>query len=450
METEVERSVRVKLKAGKEILDYLQVHSIDDTPSVAVPTVIGKTGLTEVVSHFLEEINLKLNFSGALEFFDLQRECILRSTLEKHLKKFKLSEEDSLILEYSFPKSSEFVAEGPGTPVPDWISCLTKIGDYVFAGSFDGSVITNKYISKNGVELQSIEESAHAAQITGITAFELENKIFVATSSKDASIGIRPLLDNNKLGERIASCMTGSGVSLETVCSAKSSDDPEDILLATSGWGGMISFFQVPCKSVVGADDNAESINNSGESKRKKGINYGRSIEPVWILKGHTDNVSCCIWGSDVDPVTIFSGSWDHTLRVWDCIRQVETAILHCPKAFTSLDVQREQQLLVSGHPDHIARIWDARASGDAVVKLSLKGHRGWVSSVAFQGEGSPLVATASYDRSVRIWDIRGGVPVQTIQTDVTGRLFTVTWGDDNKLFIGGTDSVIRTYSAKS
>ena len=60
----------------------------------------------------------------------------------------------------------------------------------------------------------------------------------------------------------MASCLTGSGVSLETVCCAKSSDDPEDILLATSGWGGMISFFQVPCKSVVGADDNAESINN--------------------------------------------------------------------------------------------------------------------------------------------------------------------------------------------
>ncbi|KAH9262668.1 hypothetical protein BASA82_000290 [Batrachochytrium salamandrivorans] len=136
------------------------------------------------------------------------------------------------------------------------------------------------------------------------------------------------------------------------------------------------------------------------------------------------------------------------TCRVWDCVRQVQTTVLQCNKAFTSLDYSSTHQLLVSGHADNLVRLWDARSGGDAVVKLNLKGHRGWVSSVQFEGESSTRLASASYDRTVKIWDIRGGGELQTIQTDVTGRLFACAWGNDSRLFLGGTDSVLRTYCA--
>jgi WD40 repeat protein len=46
-----------------------------------------------------------------------------------------------------------------------------------------------------------------------------------------------------------------------------------------------------------------------------------------------------------------------------------------------------------------------------------LRGHTSRVSSVAFGvgGSGRPLLATASEDRTVRLWDLNTGAPVATL-----------------------------------
>ena len=216
------RSVRVKLRASRSLVEYFKVESIEDSPFVAVPCSLGRSGLTSVVNHFLAEFSLKSEFQGEFEFFDVEHETLLKGNLERHLKKFKLTEEDELVLEYAFPKTSKFVAEGPGAPIPDWISCLCKVDDVVFAGSFDGSIVTSR-LQKKGLVVRSIEANAHTAQITAATAFKIKNIQYVATASKDASIAIRPLMpnndDNDKLGDRVATCTVGHGRSFETVCS---------------------------------------------------------------------------------------------------------------------------------------------------------------------------------------------------------------------------------------
>ena len=60
------------------------------------------------------------------------------------------------------------------------------------------------------------------------------------------------------------------------------------------------------------------------------------------------------------------------------------TATLSNSKVVTSLAYSERAELLASGHPDHIVRLWDARASGDAVVKLKLASHVGWVTGVCW------------------------------------------------------------------
>jgi hypothetical protein len=44
--------------------------------------------------------------------------------------------------------------------------------------------------------------------------------------------------------------------------------------------------------------------------------------------------------------------------RVWDCVRQVATTVLSCNKAFHCLDYSREHELLISGHADHVVRLF--------------------------------------------------------------------------------------------
>lgn len=71
-------------------------------------------------------------------------------------------------------------------------------------------------------------------------------------------------------------------------------------------------------------------------------------------------------------------------------------------------------QLLASASEDHTIKLWDP-ATG--ALKQTLKGHFTWVLSVAFSGDGQ-LLASASYDRTIKLWDPATSALKHTISTD--------------------------------
>ena len=77
---------------------------------------------------------------------------------------------------------------------------------------------------------------------------------------------------------------------------------------------------------------------------------------------------------------------------------------------------------LASASDDYTVKIWDA-SSGDCVQ--TLKGHSGWVYSVAFSPDSARL-ASASSDTTVKIWDASSGDCVQTL--DVGRSLSTISF----------------------
>ncbi|KAH0543092.1 hypothetical protein FGG08_002606 [Glutinoglossum americanum] len=92
-------------------------------------------------------------------------------------------------------------------------------------------------------------------------------------------------------------------------------------------------------------------------------------------------------------------------------------------------------KLVASASNDETVQVWDA-ATGAAVQ--TLKGHIHWVKTVVFSPDGK-LIASASYDRTVRIWDAVIGTAVQTLKGH-TNKVNTVVFSPDGKLVASASD----------
>jgi WD40 repeat protein len=81
-----------------------------------------------------------------------------------------------------------------------------------------------------------------------------------------------------------------------------------------------------------------------------------------------------------------------------------------------SVAFSHDSAQLASASDDKTVKIWDV-SSGTCL--RTLKGHSSEVSSVAFSHDSTQL-ASASYDKTVKIWDVSSGACLQTINTSET------------------------------
>uniref|UniRef100_A0A0C9QVM9 TSA: Wollemia nobilis Ref_Wollemi_Transcript_5414_2075 transcribed RNA sequence n=1 Tax=Wollemia nobilis TaxID=56998 RepID=A0A0C9QVM9_9CONI len=201
----------------------------------------------------------------------------------------------------------------------------------------------------------------------------------------------------------------------------------------------------------------------------------------VMSLTGHTLAVTCVKWGGDG---MIYSSSQDCTIKVWDgsngkLIRElkghghwVNTLALsteyalrtgpydHTGKQYSSAEKMKEAAMeryksarkdaperLVSGSDDFTMFLWEPASSKHPKARMT--GHQQLVNHVYFSPDGQ-WVASASFDKSVKLWNGITGKFVTTFRGHV-GPVYQISWSADSRLLLSGSkDSTLKLWDMRT
>jgi WD40 repeat protein/tRNA A-37 threonylcarbamoyl transferase component Bud32 len=100
---------------------------------------------------------------------------------------------------------------------------------------------------------------------------------------------------------------------------------------------------------------------------------------------------------------------------------------------------------IASASHDNTVRLWDAQSG---VLIATLRGHTSLVDSVAYSPDGARL-ASASWDRTVKVWDARSGAEIATLRGH-TGLVSSVCYSPDGTRLASASGEEIKVWDAKS
>src|SRR5215211_7039259 len=105
-------------------------------------------------------------------------------------------------------------------------------------------------------------------------------------------------------------------------------------------------------------------------------------------------------------------------------------------------------KLLASASADNTVRLWDVESGKPHAEPLY--GHTKGVNGVAFSPDGK-LLASASGDKTVRLWDVESGKQHGQPLTGHTGRVWDVAFSPDGKLLASASgDKTVRLWDVES
>lgn len=157
--------------------------------------------------------------------------------------------------------------------------------------------------------------------------------------------------------------------------------------------------------------------------------------QPQRALRGHSHFVSDVVISSDGQFA--LSGSWDHTLRLWDINTGESTRRFVGHKGdVLSVAFSADNRQIVSGSRDKTIKLWNTLA--ECKFTIQEDGHTEWVSCVRFSpNTANPIIVSCGWDRIVKVWNL-SNCKLRTNHIGHTGYLNTVTVSPDGSLCASG------------
>jgi len=404
---------------------------VTDAP-IQLPTRLTRAGLSEVINHLLET-------ETARPFDFLINGELLRGSVGKALVRHELSGETVVTLEYVDcvpPPHPE-----PSCAHRDWVAALAAHpsgGRLLLSACYDHAA----YVW-NGLGQQAAVLVGHTAPVKGVAWLAAGSGghgggslLRAATASKDRTVRTWSIQPGENNG--VAWCeaaLVGHTSSVEGLAASPAGDH-----LCSGSWDGTLHVWSVGEPPVA--------TEAAPPTKRSKGGGASTSppaeLTPTTTLSGHQGCVGALCWPT---AQLIYSGSWDGTVREWQVDVGSPSATLAGQAAVLCVDVSLGAALIASGHTDHTLRIWDSRLQ-QAAMQLKLP-HKGWVSAARWSVHASHHLASACYDGTVRLWDVRSTVPLHQLNVH-DGKALSLTWDGAERVASGGSDAKILVASLSS
>lgn len=444
---------------------------------------------------------------GIIKIWSLdERKCL--STLDSHyslVKKLAYSREEAILLSGSRDKTmmvwdaQKWKLRTTISPFEEIESCgLLLNGSIIFSGGESGRIRLWK--TSDGVELTQAPNAAREHYgITDIVCNQNLSYLFVVQSDQTFSIYSIDSLDPTVSPGSIASlplkrrifgthdevidlaCVgtDSSALALATnvehIRLVSIKDNSKDelqkesmSLIETPGFGSEIDLLEGHEDIIISLDvdwsGNWIVTGAKDNTARLWRINIGtRSHECYAVLSGHAEAVGAVSLPKErpppesralndpaaFPPSFVITGSQDQTIKRWDMGEHMRTSQSGFRTKYTrkahekdinAVDIFHNKNLFASASQDRTAKIWDAE-HGEAIGVL--RGHKRGVWSVKFSPKDTPIIAsstggsgknrgyvlTGSGDRSVKVWSLSDYSCLLTLEGH-TNSVLKVVWLD--------------------
>ncbi|VDO71252.1 unnamed protein product [Haemonchus placei] len=394
------------------------------------------------VSATCENLNTLVNktISSSKDDWNEQRfeflvgETFIRTSLAEFIEEYDVETETVIkiecVLGKPIPKPLHDI------PAPDWVSSVIVSPSHFFSTTYSGEIIIMDKKGKKVLENSREKGSAYKCSVL------LTNNTGIARNSSFTLYN----LDNSKKLEGTQLVTAGENQMLTLF------EVEDGTLLPRTVFRGHERSVEcvdanVDCTRLVSGDESTvfEKDARSENKPKKRKENFITKV-PMVTLGGHKDAVVGLKW-CPYNESHVISASWDHSIAVWDLQLAGEVSRIRGLKAFTSIDVNQKSGLVISSNTDAVPRLYDPRSHDGSLVKQSFVGHTGWVSCVRWNPCDERCFVSSSFDKSVKMWDIRSS---KTSLFDLHGhddRVLCCAWGQNGLIASGSADATVKIFS---
>jgi Prp8 binding protein len=170
-------------------------------------------------------------------------------------------------------------------------------------------------------------------------------------------------------------------------------------------------------------------------------------LAPIMLLEGHDGEIYCGKFAPD--GRSFISAGFDRHIMYWDVFGECTNyhQIPHAHKgAILDLQFGQEGETIFTAASDQTVGMFDY-ITGTRIKRM--KGHGGIVNSVHPARRGEPLVASASDDNTIKIWDTRRKGPIDDLRCKY--QMTAVSFNDtSDQVICAGIDNIVKIYDRRA